>query len=573
MVVSITASNANENLNALASFLADEADPVVQLDVLRGLSDGLAGQRSAAMPEGWTEVEQQLGRSPNAEVRSLTQALSLKFGSPVALAALRRSATDKASAPQERRGALQALVDFRDPELAPLIAELLGDPAMRGDAVRAASAYIEPAVTSRLVEVFDDLTAQERREATAALTSRPDSALVMLKGVESGGIPRSAITADVARQLNGFNNDKISNLVKKVWGTAAVSSEEKKAEIARLKGVYWAGGSQPGDASRGRAVFAQACQQCHKLFGTGGSVGPDLTGSDRANIDYILENIVSPNAVVPNQYLTSVIETHDGRFLTGVIAEEDASSVEFQTVTERVKIPRDEISMLERTEISMMPEGLLVGMPDQSIRDLIYYLRSPAQAPLPGTAETASLFFNGTDLTNWDGDEDVWSVENREIVGSTKEGLRHNNFLTSQMMLEDFRLVFEVKLTPNSENSGVQFRSVRIEGGEMRGYQADIGQGWWGKLYEESARGLLWDKDGEEWLRPGDWNTYEIVAVGHHILTAINGHKCVDLVDPEGDLKGIIGLQVHSGGPMEIRFRKFELEINPTAELRTVTAE
>mgnify|MGYP002355471947 FL=1 len=143
-----------------------------------------------------------------------------------------------------------------------------------------------------------------------------------------------------------------------------------------------------------------------------------------------------------------------------------------------------------------MPEGLLDPLTDQEVRDLIYYLRQPAQAQLLATPDTIGFFFNGKDLSYWDGNPDVWSVENGEIVGKSVTGLKHNEFLKSKLVLDDFRLVFQVKLLPDTENSGVQFRSEPFGEYEMKGLQADIGKGWWGKLYEENGRALLWKKIG-----------------------------------------------------------------------------
>ena len=137
------------------------------------------------------------------------------------------------------------------------------------------------------------------------------------------------------------------------------------------------------------------------------------------------------------------------------------------------------------------------------------------------------------------------------------------------MALDDFRLVLKLKLAPNKENSGVQFRSERFGDYEMKGPQADVGAGWWGKLYEENGRGILSEKSGEPYLKPDDWNTYEIVAVGSKIRTAINGHVCCDLDDPKISRRGILGLQMHAGGPLEVRFKDFQLELNPKFELVT----
>jgi len=218
----------------------------------------------------------------------------------------------------------------------------------------------------------------------------------------------------------------------------------------------------------------------------------------------------------------------------------------------------------------MMPEGLLTPLSEQEVRDLIYYLRQPGQAPLIATPETVALFFNGKDLANWDGDTELWRVENGEIVGKTATGLKHNEFLKSQFVLGDFRLVCQVKLTPNTENSGIQFRSEPFGEYEMKGCQADIGRGWWGKLYEENGRALLSKPNGDAFVKTNDWNTYEILAVGGKIRTALNGNLCTDIDDPLVAMRGIIGLQVHSGGPTEVRFKDFKLELNPKFELNTV---
>jgi hypothetical protein len=224
---------------------------------------------------------------------------------------------------------------------------------------------------------------------------------------------------------------------------------------------------------------------------------------------------------------------------------------------------------MKQGTLSMMPEGLLTPLTDQEIRDLIIYLRQPVQVPMVATPETVALFFNGKDLANWNGTPEVWRVEQGEIIGASQAGLKQNDFLKSEFVLEDFRLVFKVKLTPNNANSGVQFRSESFEGHEMKGPQADIGAGWWGKLYEENGRGLLADKPGDAFVKPGDWNTYEILAVGGKIRTAINGNVCTDVDDAKVARRGIVGLQVHSGGPAEVRFKEFELELNPKFELKT----
>jgi hypothetical protein len=210
--------------------------------------------------------------------------------------------------------------------------------------------------------------------------------------------------------------------------------------------------------------------------------------------------------------------------------------------------------------LSTMPEDQLKQFTPPEVVSLLAYLRRAGQTALLARRDNQALFFNGVDLQGWTGNFDLWSVEDGEIVGRSP-GLEHNTFLASDLAVEDFRLSMEVKLVDNVGNSGVQFRSEMIEGGEMRGYQADIGETWWGKLYEENGRALLWDKPADQHLKTGDWNRYEIEARGGHVRTWLNGQLCVDLDDPDGERRGIIALQLHSGGPMEVRFRELRLEV------------
>jgi putative heme-binding domain-containing protein len=130
-------------------------------------------------------------------------------------------------------------------------------------------------------------------------------------------------------------------------------------------------------------VFSRTCQQCHTLFGEGGKVGPDITGSNRSDLDYILHNAVDPNAVIPNDYRTSNIETKDERSITGIVSKQDDNAITVVTANETLIIPRNELKSVAQTELSMMPEGLLQAISEDDVRDLLAYLRTPAQVPMP----------------------------------------------------------------------------------------------------------------------------------------------------------------------------------------------
>lgn len=591
----VAAIDTPEAFAAITESLNRANDDAHRLDILNGLTLALKGQRNAPMPQGWSAVEAKLNNSPNADIRAQTQALSLAFGSSGALASLRKTLMDDGADIGARRTAMESLLATRDKDLAPMLQRLLGVRGLQASALRGLAEYDDPQTPAVILAIYPELSPENRRDALHTLASRVSFAKALLAAVSDGKVPVKDLSADLVRQLRGLKNAEVEQEITKLWGVVRDSSADMKAAIAKYKKIYEAGGSQPGDASRGRAVFTRTCQQCHTLFGTGGKVGPDLTGSNRGDLDYILLNVIDPNAIIPNDYRASNIETKDGRSITGIVTKQDDKSVTVVTPNEVLVIPRGEIESLQQSALSMMPEGILQALTDQEVRDLIYYLSRPGQVPLPagteaptktaastsatgstppGAADASTdppVFFDGKDLAGWDGDMSLWHVENGEIVGQTSTGLKHNEFLKSRMVLDNFRLVLNVKLTPNKENSGVQFRSEKFGDYEMKGPQADIGLGWWGKLYEENGRAILSPKPGDPYVVHDGWNTYEILAVDGKVRTALNGHLCVDIDDPKIARSGITGLQMHAGGPMEVRFKNFKLELNPKFEMTTVT--
>ncbi|HLY07767.1 MAG TPA: family 16 glycoside hydrolase, partial [Planctomycetota bacterium] len=500
-------------------------------------------------------------------------------GDPQALAALRVVVADSKGPPDARKAALESLLGAKDKELAGILFGLLGDVNLRGPAIRALSSYEDPATPAKILAVYPSLELPEKRDAINTLGVRMSYAKAMLAALKGGTIPRADLTAAAIRQLDDLNDPDIHSWIEKEWGSIRPTPEARLKEIAEWKKFFLS--NPKGDPRKGRAVFAKTCMQCHTLFDAGGKVGPELTGANRQDLDYLVVNILDPSAVVGKDYQATTIKTKSERIVTGIVKAEDNNAVTLQTENDILIIPKNEIDARRLSEISMMPEGLLSNMTKEEARHLFGYLQSLTQVQFPDGFTLESIkagapgepLFNGKDLTGWEGDPAVWSVDQGELVGKGPQ--KRNHFIFHKAELSDFRLTVEIKLTPNGGNSGFQIRSVPIEGGEARGCQADVGAGWWGKLYEESGRGVLYPKkgepfDGDKFVKKEDWNVYEIVAVGNRIKTAINGNLCTDLEDDKMAMKGRIGLQVHSGGPMEVRFRNFQLELNPKLELKTV---
>jgi putative membrane-bound dehydrogenase-like protein len=573
MVRRIAAAGTPEAVELLVSHMARANEPDVQMMFLEGLRDSLQGRRQVKMPAAWREVYAHLMKSAQSEIRDQADALAVTFGDSRAFAQLRQLALSHSGDPLRRKNALTALLAARDSELAPVLQQLVGDAGVREQALRGLASYSDPKTPAAILAVYADLAPAEKRDALATLASRPSYGKALLDALSAKQIDGKDISADVVRQLRTLRNKDLDKRIAEVWGVVRATAADRLKQQSTYKKMLLSIPETQADVALGRTVYAKTCANCHALFGAGGKIGPDLTGSNRANIDYLLENMLDPSAVIPKEYAVTLFELNSGRFVTGILKEETPDAFKVVTATENLTIPRNEVVARQPTQQSMMPEDQLKPMSEHEVRSLVAYLQSPSQVPLMVTPETAKEFFNGKDLTGWTGTPGLWSVENGEIVGKTAKGLKKNTFLTSQVQAEDFKLSLKIKLVPNKENSGIQFRSVPLPDGEMRGPQADVGQGWWGKLYEESARGLLWKQSGESHVKVADWNLYEVEANGPHVRTWINGHLCVDLKDDFLSRRGVFGLQMHAGGPLEVRFKDIQLTVlNPPTEKKQAKA-
>jgi putative heme-binding domain-containing protein len=382
------ASNATpEALQLILDRLARTEDAKKQRDYMVGLTQALASRRRLPAPAAWPAAYAKLLSSSDGEIRLRAEALAVTFGDPAAIARLRQLLADKETAIAKRQAALAALLGALDNEVVPVLHQLIGEPSLAGPALRGLALFDDGNTPDVILSAYASLGPTEKRDAVSTLAARASYAAALIAAVKSKKIPVGDVPAPIVRQLRGLRDASIDASVSEIWGVVRTATAADRAkEIADWKKRLTARSSPTPDLSMGRAVFAKTCASCHVLFGEGGTVGPDITGSNRASLDYLLENILDSSAVIPKEYTATLVDTKRGRFVIGIIKSETPQAVTVALQNETITIPVNEISNRETTNTSMMPDDLLKPLSEAEVRALIAYLQSPKQVPLPKEA-------------------------------------------------------------------------------------------------------------------------------------------------------------------------------------------
>jgi len=370
-------------LPPLLEALAAEKAADHQLDMLQGIQAGLKGRKDIKAPAVWDTVYGELALSPAPEVRDQVDYLGLLFNDARAAVSLNKVLVDAKVAPERRSAALQALIVRRDAELLPVLLKLLGDPQVSGPVLRSLAAYDDARVPTAILALYPGLKAEARQDALATLASRPAYALALLEAVAKKVVPRSDISVFTARQLQDLRHPQVAEKLEQVWGKLRTTPGDKRKLIAKYKAMLTPDALAKADLAHGRLVFNKTCAQCHMLYGEGKKIGPDLTGSNRNDLYYVLENIIDPSAVISRDYMLNNIVTKSGRLIAGIIVEENERALTVLTVNEKVVVAKDDIDERQVAKISMMPEGQIEQFSFPELRDLVGYLATKEQVPLP----------------------------------------------------------------------------------------------------------------------------------------------------------------------------------------------
>nr|WP_295925229.1 PVC-type heme-binding CxxCH protein [uncultured Dyadobacter sp.] len=348
-----------------------------RIDLLTGMRDGLEGRTDIKTPENWNAVYAKL-KVADKPTTQLAADLGRHFGDTESAKTALATLKNKSAALEERKKALRSLAARQRPELQNELAALLNDNALRLETIRAVAGYDSEPLAKQLIEAYPKFNAQEKSEAVQTLASRPKSGWLLTQAISKNVIPKKHVPTYVARQLRRV----VGSGFVEVWGPIDhVAFDEKAYKKYRTllsdKAV--------SDASKvhGRMVFQNTCAPCHKLYGEGGIIGPELTGSNRANLDYLLGNILDPSGEIQDDYKMVVITTRDGRTYVGNVAKETDRQLTLRIVgQDAVAINKSDIQTREVTPSSMMPTGLLDNLSEKEVTELIAYLRTTAQVPL-----------------------------------------------------------------------------------------------------------------------------------------------------------------------------------------------
>lgn len=373
----------SQTLAECVAVLSKVNSDVGRATILRGIRDSLAGAKGLGLPAGWDSLYSELASSKAAEVRYLTDAVALIFNDPNAVSALLKRVSNTAAPTNDRRAAIELLAPRKLPEFAKTLHALLDDAQLRGTALRALAEFPDAGTPAAVLKAYPKLTAEEKLDAVQTLAARTSFAKELLDAVEKGAIPRSDIPVVTARQVLALNDKATSERLEKVWGKVAASSKERAALVTKWKGELTDAALKSANAANGRALFAKHCSACHKMFGEGQSVGPELTGSQRSNLDYVLENVIDPSAVVPREFQMVNFTLNDDRVVGGIVLRETKDAVTVRTTNDTLTIPTADIVTRKQTPVSIMPEGLLDQMKPAEVRDLVAYLRAKEQVPIP----------------------------------------------------------------------------------------------------------------------------------------------------------------------------------------------
>lgn len=346
-----------------------------KIALLAGMTKAFKGVARAPKPAHWESFATSLASVNNAA--DAVRVLNATFGDGRALDEIRDLALDAKADLAARRRALETLITSKAPDLRKICEKLISNRDLAHLAIRGLATFDDDAAAKLAIANWNKVRWDAHAAVISDFATRPVFTRALLDAVAAGKIEREELTPYHARQIAALNDPQINAQLAKVWGEVRTTPEGKKQRIAELKAALTPEVLAKADLTKGREAFSQACAACHRLFDLGAEgtqLGPNLTGSGRQDLTYLLENIVDPNALVPQDYKLSMLALKDGRTLSGFISAQTDQTVTLRSMTDTQTVPKSDVAKTETSPNSLMPEGLLDTLTPEQVRDLFGFL-------------------------------------------------------------------------------------------------------------------------------------------------------------------------------------------------------
>jgi putative membrane-bound dehydrogenase-like protein len=382
------AEGGNENLESCARLLELAPDAAGADRVVAGMEKALEGRRLEAIPPRLATALRKLADKEAGNLQLVR--LGLRLNDAQAYKSARQIIRDGKAPASERTALIRILGELGQPDAVPALTAIFRqDPSaeIRSAALTALERFSDPDIANTVLRLYPQLSPALRSRAQNLLCSRPASVPAFLQAVDAGKIDAREVPLDQVRRILLLHDDHLNRLVEKHWGRVGPApGGAKRARIASVKHMLATG---HGDPANGKKLFQQKCAICHTLFGEGNKVGPELTGTDRRDMDFLVTSIVDPSAVIRNEYVAYIVATRDGRLLTGLIPDSTPKTITLlDAKNERTVLARDDVESVHPSPQSLMPENALDDLDEQQIRDLLSYVQSNS-APAQSHAQVA----------------------------------------------------------------------------------------------------------------------------------------------------------------------------------------
>jgi putative heme-binding domain-containing protein len=313
-----------------------------------------------------------------------------------AIGAVRSLLSDRKRSDQQRLAALDALIAAGDDSLLMEVGKLLDDRqnsvALRGAVLSSLSRVENPLLGSAIVAIYPKLEPELQPRAIELLTQRATWSQQLVAEIGRGKIPPDALNVNQVRKLLSLGDSELSAAVAKYWGTIRTDRDpQREMFVASMKTLIH---NTKGDATRGQVVFSKICGQCHKMYGQGQEVGPDITLNGRSSFDQLVSNVFDPSLVIGASYQARTVLTTDGRVLAGLLVEDNPQRVVLKQQGGKLEtIAREDVDQIKVSTLSLMPEGIEKQLKPQEIADLFAYITldkppsDPAAKLIPGAGK------------------------------------------------------------------------------------------------------------------------------------------------------------------------------------------